>query len=204
MGRVAIVAILVLLLLCAGGVVLAGYGGFEFWRVNSAATEVEEAEESAAQEAAEEVVAGKERCAEGHAALEARAYDAALVALDACVLASPGEAGPLIDRGQVYARTDLFERAEADLEKAVGIDGSRVDAWETLAWVRVRLGDDTRAIEALDHWIALRPDNGEAYRMRADAHYRAGDRGRAVEDANRSCNLGNPDGCTLEERLRRR
>ena len=204
MGKVLAAVVALLLMICAGVVVLGGYGGFEFWRVQKSAAEGEQEQIVEEVEAAEEVEAGKLRCAEGRAAYEAKEYDKAVDALDACVTALPGDAAAIIDRGRAYARIERYERAEADLQKGLLLDGTRVDGWETLAWVQVRLGDDAAAIESIARWLALRPDAGDAYLMRADAQYRLGLRMEGIQDAKHACDLGLPDGCTLEERMRAR
>lgn len=193
---------LLLLFLCAGVLALGGYGGFEVFRLTS--------EEEAAATAVEKVVAQTQvesqsmlpRCDEGKLALAEKRFDAAADALETCVAAFPDDNEALFARGRAYAGLERFERAELDLSRALEREGSRADGWETLAWVRVRVGDDPAAIDALDHWIALNPAAGEAYRSRADARYRLGKPEDAVRDARRACDLGVADGCLLEERIR--
>ena len=156
----------------------------------------------AAKPAAEADAPPPPRCDEGKLALSEKRFDAAVDDLESCVAANPDNAEILFARGRAYAGIERFERAELDLSRALEIDGTNQPGWETLSFVRVRMGDDAGAVDALDHWLALNPAAGEAYRARADAMYRMGKVDLASHDARKACDLGVADGCVLEERIR--
>lgn len=198
--------VLLLCLFCAGIVVLGGYGGFEIFRVTSGSSAASADEKARDLRTEAEVVAEAEsiapRCEEGKLALAEKRFEAAADFLESCVAARPDQADVLFDRARAYAGLERFERAEADLTRALDIEGNNQSGWETLAWVRIRTGNDTGAVSALDHWLALDPAAGEAYRSRADALYRLGRADLAEHDARKACDLGVADGCVLEDRIR--
>lgn len=198
--------VLLLVLFCGGIVALGGYGGFEMFRVTSSSAAAQQDEKARDLRTEAEVAADAEaalpRCDEGKLALAEKRFEAAADALESCVSARPDQADVLFDRARAYAGLERYERAEADLTRALDLEGNNKAGWETLAWVRIRMGNDSGAVSALDHWLALDPAAGEAYRSRADALYRLGRGDLAEHDARKACDLGVADGCVLEDRIR--
>ena len=193
---------LLALLFCAGALALGGYGGFEVFRVTKATQTTQEQATKRESETDVGVETVRPRCDEGKLALTEKRFDAAIEALESCVAANPEQPDALFARGRAYAGIERFERAEIDVSSALAIDGANQEGWETLAWVRVRVGDDAGAVDAIDHWLALNPAAGEGYRSRADALYRLGRVDLAAHDARKACDLGVADGCVLEDRIR--
>ena len=212
---------LLLLLSCAGIVTLGGYAGFSWWKVNrgdgdvggtpvangagagDVATVATGAENgSTATGTAGASGAGAGACAAGLAAFEAKDYETASTHLDTCVETHPADNASLMLRGRAWAQLKRWERADADLEKALAVDPADERGWEALAYARTHNENDRGAALALDKWIAVNPNAPSAFRMRADVRYRLGDRPGALDDAGRSCALGDADGCTLEGRLK--
>jgi predicted Zn-dependent protease len=140
-------------------------------------------------------------CAEGRAAFEAKDYETATTRLEVCVEAHPEDNAALILRGRAYAQLGSWDRAERDLETGLDADATDGRAWAALAFVRGRNGNDRGVVTACDRWLAQDPAAAEALRMRGDAKFRLGDRDGAMADAERSCTLGDADGCTLQTRL---
>jgi tetratricopeptide (TPR) repeat protein len=202
MWKVVAAAVVLLVLACAGALLLGGYGGWEYLRVSSVAEEAAELERVAEEARAEEESRRDTACDEGKLAYAAKDYGRAIDQLDACVEASPGEAEPLLLRGKSYAQIDRLEAAEADIDRSLALDGASTDGWKTLSWVRVRLSDDRGAMDALDRWIALAPNEAAAYQSRADCAYRLGLVEVALRDATRACDLGEVEGCGLRDRIR--
>lgn len=210
MLRWATLAIL-LLLVCGGGLTLASYAGFEWWRVSRGG------EVGAVEEAPAPIPVGAPgeaslapstpgpttvACAAGSEAFVAKDYGEAITQLDVCLDAHPGDADAKLLRGRAYAAQERFDLAQIDLERALIDRPGDEPGWEALAYSRVRTENDRGAIAALDAWIALNPSAARAWRMRADARFRMGNPTAALIDAERSCALGDVDGCTLEARIK--
>ncbi|MBM4364691.1 MAG: tetratricopeptide repeat protein [Deltaproteobacteria bacterium] len=202
MWKVVAAVVALLVLACAGALVLGGYGGFEYFRLEK--VEAEQEAVAARIEAADEAAGGRQAaaCELGEVAYAARDFGRAITHLDECLEQAPGNAAALLMRGKSYAQLERYERAEIDIALAAEIDGTSVEAWRTLAWTRVRTGDDRGAIEAIDRWLALVPGAAEALHMRADCAYRLGSMQEALRDAARACDLGAQEGCALQERIR--
>lgn len=206
---------LLLLLSCAGIVTLGGYAGFSWWKVNRGDGDVgglptgtEPGGGTSAGGVATVATgpgagaSGAGACAAGLAAFEAKDYETASTQLDTCVETHPADNASLMLRGRAWAQLERWERADADLEKALAVDPTDERGWEALAYARTHNENDRGAALALDKWIAVNPNAPSAFRMRADVRYRLGDRPGALDDAGRSCALGDADGCTLEGRLK--
>ncbi len=202
MWKVVAAVVALLVLACAGVLALGGYGGLEYLRLEKVETEQEEV--AARIEAAEEAAGDRQAaaCDLGEVAYAARDFGAAIGHLDECLEQEPENAGGFLMRGKSYAQLERYERAEIDITRAAGLDGTSVDAWKTLTWTRVRTGDDRGAIEAADRWLALVPNAADAYLSRADCAFRLGLTREAIADAKRACELGAPEGCALQERIR--
>lgn len=202
MWKIVAAVVALLALACAGLLALGGYGGFEYFRLEQ--VEAEQEEVAARIEAAEEAAGGRQAaaCDLGEVAYAARDFGRAITHLDECLELEPDNPGALLMRGKSYAQLERFERAEIDIARAAEIDGTSVDAWKTLAWTRVRTGDDRGAMEATDRWLALVPAAADAYLTRADCAFRLGLTREAIADAKRACELGAPEGCALQERIR--
>ena len=56
-----------------------------------------------------------------------------------------------------------------------------------------------KSIHYLTKSIDLRPENGWAYYYRGSVYYRKGNLKKALEDAEKSCNLGYDMGCEVYE-----
>lgn len=202
MWKVLAAVVALVVLACAGVLVLGGYGSFEYFRLEK--LEAEQEAVAARIEAADETAGGRQAaaCELGDVAYAGRDFGRAIAHLDECLEQEPANAAALLTRGKSYAQLERYERAEIDITLAAEIDGTIVEAWRTLAWTRVRTGDDRGAIEAIDRWLALVPGAAEALHMRADCAYRLGSMEEALRDAARACDLGAQEGCELRERVR--
>ncbi|GDX80924.1 hypothetical protein LBMAG42_27350 [Deltaproteobacteria bacterium] len=202
------------LLVCGGGLTLASYAGFEWWRVNGAAPSEAEPPVAAAPGPTTPPAGGEPgapaasegaslaACDAGTAAFVAKDYGETIAQLDVCLEAHPNAVEAKLLRGRAYAAVERFDLAQIDLEKALVERPGDEPGWEALAYSRVRTENDRGAITALDAWIALNPSAARAWRMRADARFRLGNPTAALIDAERSCALGDADGCTLETRIK--
>ncbi|MDP2313799.1 MAG: tetratricopeptide repeat protein [Pseudomonadota bacterium] len=191
---------------CMGAV---GAGGWWWWsneKARAQAVAVELAEAEQAREAAVEQVAVEadraNRLEEARVAYGAGNHAVAVDAYTDVLEADPAQGEAWLGRGRSYAQLDRLDLAEGDLRRATQLDPTRVEGWESLAWVLARNGRDAEAVTALDRLVALDPVNAKAIRDRANARYRSGDVGGAVFDAKRACSMGLAEGCALEEKIR--
>jgi tetratricopeptide (TPR) repeat protein len=101
----------------------------------------------------------------------------------------------LVNRGLLWLERRDWERAAADLQTAIGLDGRHYQAFETLAQVRRRQDRPDEAVEQLSRAIALRPDLAPLYRARSEADLARKDptpaqRARALADLEHAIRLG--------------
>ena len=87
-----------------------------------------------------------------------------------------------------YSRGDL-QRAEQMARRALEIDASYFDAWNTLGAVYLMMGRPSDAIEALTKAVAARSDSGQAHYNLALAHQARGDPQAATDSRARACRL---------------
>jgi tetratricopeptide (TPR) repeat protein len=104
----------------------------------------------------------------------------------------------LVNRGLLWLERKEWDRAVADLEAAIGLNGSRYLAYEALAQVRWRQDQPNQAIAQFSRAIALRPDWAPLYRARADVELARKDptpdqQARALEDLERAIRLSAPE-----------
>jgi tetratricopeptide (TPR) repeat protein len=205
------VAIAILALLVCGGVVtLSAYAGFEWWRVKSIPDGVVATPEPAAVDptAPEAVLASagpavrSPSCDEGSAAFTSKDYERATTQLGVCLELYPDRADLRMLRGRAWASLGRYERAEVDLEAALGTLPDDQAGWEALVYSQVRGDADRAALATIAAWLERNPTAPAAFRMRADVRYRLGELGLARDDAARACALGDADGCTLETRMK--
>lgn len=87
-----------------------------------------------------------------------------------------------------YSRGDLT-RAEQMARRALEIDASYFDAWNTLGATYLMMRRPADAIEVLSKAVALRPESGQAHHNLALAHQAQGDARAAAEARARACQL---------------
>lgn len=85
-------------------------------------------------------------------------------------------------RAAPRARARALNQAEAELGRAVEIDGSLWEAWHNLGALHYDRGDDDRAVEAFDRALAVNPAHLPSQLGRAEAHRRAGRTDQARAD----------------------
>jgi serine/threonine protein kinase len=101
----------------------------------------------------------------------------------------------LVNRGLLWLERRDWERAVADLQTAIGLDGRHYQAYETLAQVRRRQDRPDEAVELFSRAIALRPELAPLYRARAEVELARKDptpaqRARALTDLDQAIRLG--------------
>jgi len=105
--------------------------------------------------------------------------------------------GLLVNRGLLWLERREWEKAVADLQEAIHIDGTRWQAFETLAQVYERQDKPDQAIDHFTRAISLRPDWAPLYRARASVNLERKDpgpphRARALADLEQAIRLEPP------------
>lgn len=127
-------------------------------------------------------------------------------------LPAPGPpAVPVTDRVAALMRTGVdaaqsgeLERAAAAFRKAVEVDPTDAEAWDSLGVVLVRTGDEARGVEAFRRALRVAPGHSEAHRNLAvvlDRQGRAAEAARHYRAFLAKSRSDNPDRATILARL---
>ena len=122
-----------------------------------------------------------------------RAYAAATMALTL----APDDAAVVLDRALALGAMERYAEALEDLDRAVALDPSRVDAWVLRGAAKRQLGRAAEAERDVAHALSLAPDNAEALLERAALRRARGDVRGARADWERAARLA-PDPDTAE------
>jgi tetratricopeptide (TPR) repeat protein len=126
----------------------------------------------------------------------------ALALIDKALALGPREPGTWIERAIARAGADDVDGALSDLRQAREIDGGRLSVYEAIDYT---LGRQNRWAEAASCWTGLLerdPRAARAYYRRGGSYYRAGDRARALADAETACALGEAQACEIRKKLK--
>ena len=136
---------------------------------------------------------------QGYRLYQQKRYAAAIEAFDRAVELNAGDPEAYYWKGRALIGQGRFENAVDDFQQAVKLAPGYAEAYDHLGWLFDRLEQFEMGIEALTRSIELRPENGWAYYHRARMLFKTGDRGKALEDAEKSCSLGFQEGCNAYE-----
>jgi len=95
----------------------------------------------------------------GSARLRAGSLPQALDSFQHCTVIEPGNPGGWSGSGQALARLGRDREAEAALRRSIQADPNHFEAWAYLGNVLFQRRDFTRAIEAYEQALAIRPDD---------------------------------------------
>lgn len=137
----------------------------------------------------------------GMAAYAEGRLEDALREFDAAVDQNPRDGVALSWRGRTYAEQKMYDRALPDLEDAAKLLPGDFETWRALGFVRVHSEDDSGAVDAFTHALALSPKETHLLVDRANAKFHAGDRAGSLVDATAACDAGVEDGCVLRDRI---
>ncbi len=117
----------------------------------------------------------KVRAKLGRTYLRVQNYPAAQAALERAVENTPGAPDLINDLGVAHYQQRRYERALRLFESAAQIDSSFSPAYYNLGLCRLARGDREGAMEALTHYLELKPDDARALKERAFLLAAAGD-----------------------------
>ncbi|MGD0899439.1 MAG: tetratricopeptide repeat protein [Thermoguttaceae bacterium] len=107
--------------------------------------------------------------------------------------ATPKDASGFCERGRCHVLTHEFEKAAADLNKAVEMGARDADTFLLRALVRGRRGDLPEAIADLNRSLALAPKSSRAFLVHGLANLGLGEHTKAIEDMTRAIELDPKD-----------
>ena len=102
------------------------------------------------------------------------------------------------------AQSGELEQAAAAFRKAVEVDPTDAEAWDSLGVVLVRTGDEARGVEAFRRALRVAPGHSEAHRNLAvvlDRQGRAAEAARHYRAFLAKSRSDNPDRATILARL---
>lgn len=100
-------------------------------------------------------------------------------------------------RAKIWTAQSQFEKANAELEKAVRIRVRFAEAWSDLGWSRRMLSDDSGALRAFKKAVVLNPRDSLAQYRLGTACFRCGDTNCAVQHLREAIKWGGADKPTL-------
>lgn len=86
------------------------------------------------------------------------------------------------NRGTAYADEGLYEKAIADLTKAIALVPNDPTAYNGRAWAWHLKGDDAKGLPDVEKAIALSPNDADSYETRAEIYEKLGRRTSAIAD----------------------
>jgi len=105
-------------------------------------------------------------------------------------------------RGATYLKTGEVDKALPDFKRSIELNPHHFQSYQNLnsLLAKERKWDDI--IHYMDEYIQLEPEDAQAYLERGRAYYYKGNRDAALKDVNKSCALGNPEGCMRYKQLK--
>ncbi|MBL26101.1 MAG: hypothetical protein CMM50_00925 [Rhodospirillaceae bacterium] len=120
--------------------------------------------------------------------------------IDSGELISDEQAVAHNNRGNIYNRRQLYDKALADYDKAISLKPDYANAYNNRGSAYIDLQDFERAIADFDHAIAISPDYAEAHNNRCEAELRLGEVDRAFADCRKAIDL-QPDSAAFHRTL---
>lgn len=137
---------------------------------------------------------GSERYLEGDLNGAARAYGEA-------VILNSEETGPYFNRGIVYIKMGELDKALDDYSAVIRLNPDYAEAYNNRGWAYLQKGLFDLAMQDCTQALALNPDMATAYHTRGMAYKGKGLLDRARDDFQKSCELGDINGCQAYRNL---
>ena len=107
----------------------------------------------------------------------------------------------LANRGILYLRKEMRDKAEEDFLRAVQKDPKCADAYNGLGMLHFLEGQNESALENFTRTIELNPLHAAAFFNRGYVYLRRGQKASAMTDFREACRLKNQNGCDAARRL---
>jgi len=121
--------------------------------------------------------------------------EGAVEAYTEAIIHRPEETSSYFNRGIVYVEMGEHDKAVDDYNKVIALDPDYADAYNNRGWAYLQKGLFDLAIQDCSQALILDPDMATAYHTRGMAHKRKGMFDMARSDFQKSCQLGDINGC---------
>ncbi|MBF0476501.1 MAG: tetratricopeptide repeat protein [Deltaproteobacteria bacterium] len=121
----------------------------------------------------------------------------ALAAFDQALEIDPLSNEAIMMKGRIYTQLNQIDQAITEYKIAIRNDPRNFKAFKELDYA---LATQKRWDEIISYWnqfLAMEPDNAEAYLERAGSFHHKGDEQNARVDLKRACDLGQQQACSL-------
>jgi tetratricopeptide (TPR) repeat protein len=126
-----------------------------------------------------------------------------IVFLEACTTMTPCEQSMVkLEKGMSYFNQTNFKAAAEEFDKAVMLCDDNIPAHAMKAIFYAIFGEFEKALNYVDYTISISPDNYWGYTAKGAIYELMGNRLAAIEWQQKSCDMGNKDGCEAAIRLR--
>ncbi|MBE9535550.1 MAG: DUF4034 domain-containing protein [Proteobacteria bacterium] len=105
-------------------------------------------------------------------------------------------------RGMAFTYLADIDSAFSDFEKAIDVNPSHFESYRMIDYILAKDKQWESIIGYWDSFIAVEPDNAEAYLERAGTYYHNRDLINASSDLEKSCELGNKEACSRYQGLK--
>jgi tetratricopeptide (TPR) repeat protein len=119
----------------------------------------------------------------------------AVEAYTEAIILKPEEIRSYFNRGTVYIQMGKHDRALDDYNKVITLDPDYAEAYNSRGWAYFQKGLFDLAIQDCTQALILDPDMATAYHTRGMAYKGKGLFDMARDDFQKSCELGDIDGC---------
>ena len=126
----------------------------------------------------------------------------ALDILNEVITNHPDNAEAYYYRGYVNEKLKRNIEALSDFEKVVELDPDNFDSYVHIDWHYALERDWQTIVTYWNKYIERNPDDDKAYLERGGTYFRSGKLNLAMQDAKRSCDLGNTEGCKRYDQVK--
>jgi tetratricopeptide (TPR) repeat protein len=128
----------------------------------------------------------------------------AIDAYTEAIMQQPDQVKSHFNRGIVYITMGAYDKAIEDFTKVISIQADYPEAYHNRGWAHLHKDMFDRAIEDCTQALLLNPDRASVYLTRGMAYKAKGLLDRAKSDFQKSCELGDINGCQAYGELSRR
>ncbi len=104
-------------------------------------------------------------------------------------------------RGLAFHEIEDFESALSDFNRAIEINPHHFESYRMVDYMLARNKQWDAILEYWNKFLELEPDHAGAYLERAGTNYHNNDFENALDDLEKSCDLGNKEACIRYEKL---